>query len=103
MLTVPVYNETGTQIGQEQIDERLLGGTVRPTLLKQAVVMYAANRRQGTVAQKTRAEVVGAIDKLIESGALRPHVSRRYSLDEAGQALRDLQERRVLGKVVVEP
>jgi NADPH2:quinone reductase len=52
---------------------------------------------------ETRVEVVRAIDELLESGQLKPHVSRRYSLDEAGQALRDLQERRVLGKVVVAP
>jgi NADPH2:quinone reductase len=37
------------------------------------------------------------------SGQLQPYVSRRYSLDEAPQALRDLLDRRVLGKVVVEP
>jgi NADPH2:quinone reductase len=37
------------------------------------------------------------------SGELRPHVSRRYSLEEAPQALRDLLDRKVVGKVVVEP
>jgi large subunit ribosomal protein L4 len=64
MLNVPVYNESGEQIGQEQIDEALLGGTVNHALLKQAVVMYHANRRQGTVAQKTRSEVEGSSRKL---------------------------------------
>jgi large subunit ribosomal protein L4 len=64
MLSVPVYNESGEQIGAEQIDEALLGGALNPALLKQAVVMYHANRRQGTVAQKTRAEVVGSSRKL---------------------------------------
>jgi len=59
----------------------------------------------GMVAREpeTRAEVTRALDELLEAGRLHPHVSRRYSLDEAGQALRDMQERRVLGKVVVEP
>jgi NADPH2:quinone reductase len=37
------------------------------------------------------------------SGELRPHISRRYALDEAPQALRDLLDRKVVGKVVVEP
>lgn len=64
MLTVPVYNESGKQIGKEQIDEMLLGGELNPALLKQAVVMYHANRRQGSVAQKTRAEVAGSSRKI---------------------------------------
>ncbi|MFQ5804937.1 MAG: 50S ribosomal protein L4 [Phycisphaerae bacterium] len=64
MLNVPVYNESGKQIGQEQIDEALLGGELNPALLKQAVVMYHANRRQGTVGQKARSEVVGSSRKI---------------------------------------
>ncbi len=39
----------------------------------------------------------------LESGKLQPHVSRRYSLEEAGQALADMRDRKVIGKVVVEP
>jgi large subunit ribosomal protein L4 len=64
MLNVPVYNESGKQIGDEPIDEALLGRRVNSALLKQAVVMYEANRRQGTVAQKSRSEVAGSTRKL---------------------------------------
>ncbi len=64
MLNVPVYNEAGKQIGDEQIDEALLGAPLNAALLKQAVVMYHANRRQGDAAQKTRAEVVGSSRKI---------------------------------------
>jgi large subunit ribosomal protein L4 len=64
MLNVPVYNESGERIGDQQIDEALLGGQVNTALLKQAIVMYHANRRQGTVAQRTRAEKVGSTRKL---------------------------------------
>lgn len=45
-------------------------------------------------------------DELIEltaSGKLAPHVSARYSLDNAGKALRSLMDRKALGKVVIEP
>ena len=52
---------------------------------------------------ETRASVVRAVDELLVAGRLRPHVSHRYSLEEAPRALRDLLERRVLGKVVVTP
>lgn len=37
------------------------------------------------------------------SGELRPHISRRYSLEEAPLALRDMLDRKLVGKVVVEP
>jgi large subunit ribosomal protein L4 len=64
MLEVPVFDESGKQIGSEQIDPAALGGQVNASLLKQATVMYHANLRQGTVAQQTRAEVVGSTRKL---------------------------------------
>jgi NADPH2:quinone reductase len=36
-------------------------------------------------------------------GKLRPLVSRRYKLDETAQALNDMAERKVTGKVVIVP
>jgi large subunit ribosomal protein L4 len=64
MVNVPVYNATGEKIGEEALDEALLGGVVSAPLLKQAVVMYHANQRQGTAKTKSRAEVEGAKKKL---------------------------------------
>ncbi len=64
MLSIPIYNPAGEKIGDEQIDEKLLGGTVSAALLKQAVVMYHANRRQGTAKTKSRGEVQGSSRKL---------------------------------------
>ena len=64
MIEVPVYDETGKQTGAEQIDEAALGGRVRPQLLKQAIVMYHANRRQGHAVQKSRGQVRGSTVKL---------------------------------------
>lgn len=52
---------------------------------------------------ETRDAITRELLALSASGKLAPHVSRRYALEEAGQALRDLIERRALGKVVVEP
>lgn len=64
MLNVPVYDEAGKQIGSEDIDAADLGGSVNAALLKQAVVMCQANKRQGHAVQKTRAEVRGSTRKL---------------------------------------
>ncbi|MHA0043501.1 NADPH:quinone oxidoreductase family protein [Deinococcus sp. PEB2-63] len=39
----------------------------------------------------------------VQSGTLKPEISRAYTLQEAPQAMRDLLERRVTGKVIVTP
>jgi large subunit ribosomal protein L4 len=64
MLSVPIYNPAGEKVGDESIDEALLGGEVNAALLKQAVVMYHANRRQGTAQTKSRGQVAGSTRKL---------------------------------------
>ena len=64
MLDIPVYNMSGEKTGAVQIDPDILGGRVRPKLLKQAIVMYRANRRQNTVATRSRGKVEGSTRKL---------------------------------------
>jgi len=39
----------------------------------------------------------------LAAGRLNPHVSRRYALEDAGRALRDMLDRKVVGKIVIEP
>jgi large subunit ribosomal protein L4 len=64
MIEVPVFNQTGQKIDAVQIDEQKLGGEVRTSLLKQALVMYHANQRQGTVRTLARGEVAGSTRKM---------------------------------------
>ncbi|HEY1685958.1 MAG TPA: 50S ribosomal protein L4 [Tepidisphaeraceae bacterium] len=64
MIEVPVYNQAGKEIEKFSVDEAKLGGTVRTNLLKQAVVMYHANQRQGTVRTLARGEVEGSTRKI---------------------------------------
>ena len=64
MIEVPVYNNTGQEIEKIQVDEAKLGGEVRKNLLKQALVMYHANQRQGTVRTLARGEVEGSTRKI---------------------------------------
>src|SRR2546423_8356977 len=66
MIEVPVFNQTGQQIDTLQVDEERLGGEVRTNLLKQALVMYHANQRQGTVRTQARGEVAGSTRKLFK-------------------------------------
>ena len=51
----------------------------------------------------TRDGIVRDLLEFTASGKLEPHISRRYSLDEAPQALRDLMDRKAVGRVVIEP
>jgi large subunit ribosomal protein L4 len=64
MIEIPVYNQAGQQIDKVQVDEAKLGGSVRLPLLKQAMVMYHANKRQGTVKTQARGEVAGSTRKM---------------------------------------
>ena len=50
-----------------------------------------------------RDEIIRDLDELAEQGRLNPHVSARYTLEQAPEALRALMDRKVTGKVVVEP
>jgi large subunit ribosomal protein L4 len=64
MLEVPVYNMTGDQVGTLPVDEERFGRRVNVALLKQAIVAYHANRRQGTAATRSRGQVEGSTRKL---------------------------------------
>jgi large subunit ribosomal protein L4 len=64
MIDVPVFDQTGKQLETFQVDEAKLGGVVKKNVLKQAIVAYHANRRQGTVQTLARGEVAGATRKV---------------------------------------
>ena len=64
MLEVPVYSTDGKKIDTMKVDEALFGKRVNVARLKQAVVAYHANRRQGTAATKSRGMVEGSTRKL---------------------------------------
>ena len=64
MIEIPVHNESGEQVETIQVDEALLGGEVKPGLLKQAYVRYHANRRLGVAKTKNRGETSYSTRKL---------------------------------------
>ena len=64
MIEVPVFNQAGEKVSTFQVDPEKLGGEVRTNLLKQALVMYHANQRQGTVRTQARGEVEGSTRKM---------------------------------------
>lgn len=59
MPKVAIFSMDGQQVGEIDLNEAVFGAEVNEALLHQAVVMYQANQRQGTVATKTRGLVSG--------------------------------------------
>jgi large subunit ribosomal protein L4 len=64
MIELAVYNKDGQEVDTLKVDEAVLGGSIRYSLLKQAIVMCHANKRLGTAATKSRSMVAGAGKKL---------------------------------------
>jgi large subunit ribosomal protein L4 len=85
MIELTVYNRSGQEVDKLNIDETVLGGAVRHALLKQAIVMYHANRRVGTVKTKGRSEVAGSDKKLFrQKGTGNARVGNRRTGKRVG-------------------
>jgi large subunit ribosomal protein L4 len=64
MVSIPVYNRTGQEIGTYEIDTAELAPRISKQLLHDVVVMYQANVRQGTSQTKGRSDVAGTTKKM---------------------------------------
>ena len=58
-----------------------------------------ATRRDPELGKRTRAALI----ELAKQGVMRPAISHRFSLDQAGNALKALESRDVIGRAVVTP
>lgn len=63
MFTLLVNNILGKEVGKVDLDQKIFDGKVNESLIHQVVVMYQANKRQGTSSTKTRAHVSGGNSK----------------------------------------
>jgi NADPH:quinone reductase-like Zn-dependent oxidoreductase len=84
----------------------LVGGTVR-TLLRVLTVGVVAGRltgrRLGLLTVKEGPEHFAPLGEMVVRGEIATRIDRLCGLDEVAEAIRDVGEGRVLGKVVVEP
>jgi large subunit ribosomal protein L4 len=97
MLSVPVYNESGEQIGDEPIDEAVLGGRLNPALLKQAVVMYHANLRQKGTGRARMGNIRTGIRR--GGGRIFPRKPRDFRLEMPRKMRRLARNQAVLAKI----
>ncbi len=99
MIDLAVYNRQGQQVETFSVDESVFGGKVRTALLKQALVMYHANRRVGTATTKSRGMVEGSTRKLYRqkgtgnarAGTVRTNIRRGGGMAHAKQ-MRDFRQ-----------
>jgi large subunit ribosomal protein L4 len=59
MATVKVFNMSGSEVGNIDLNDSIFAVEVNEHVMHQAVVQYLANQRQGTQSALTRAEVRG--------------------------------------------
>ena len=84
MISAPVVNMSGSEVGRYEFDAVELATDVNRQLLHDVVVMYESCRRVGTVRTKSRGMVAGSTRKLYRqkgtgrarAGALRTPVRR---------------------------
>ena len=64
MVTLPVFDKSGNEVGKYEIDADAIASRISRQLLHDAVVMYQANQRQGSQHTKSRADVAGNKKKM---------------------------------------
>lgn len=64
MTTLPIHDRSGAEVGSYEIDISALAPKISKQLMHDVVVMYQANRRQGTHRTKSRGEVAGSTKKM---------------------------------------
>lgn len=63
-LSIDVYDVKGKIVESLSLPEELFGAAVNKALIAQAIRVYLANQRRGTVSTKTRGEVQGSSRKI---------------------------------------
>jgi large subunit ribosomal protein L4 len=64
MVSLPVFNKSGAEVGKYEIDPAALAPKISQQLLHDVVVMYQASGRQGTHRTKDRSDVAGTTKKM---------------------------------------
>lgn len=99
MIDLSVYNRDGQAVESLKVDEWAFGGSVRYPLLKQAIVMYHANKRVGTAATKSRGMVAGSTRKLFrQKGTGNARVGNIRTGKRVGGGVTFAKVRRDFGK-----
>jgi large subunit ribosomal protein L4 len=64
MVSLPIYNKSGSEVGKYDIDPAAIAPAISQQLLHDVVVMYQASARQGSHRTKDRSDVAGTTKKM---------------------------------------
>jgi large subunit ribosomal protein L4 len=85
MASLPVFDRTGTKVGTYDIEWTDIAPRISKQLLHDVVVMYHANRRQGSHKTKARSEVAGNRQKMYrQKGTGRARAGSRRAAQRRG-------------------
>ena len=85
MASLPVYDRSGKEVGTYEIEWTDVAPRINKQLLHDVVVMYQANRRQGTHKTKARNEVAGNRQKMYrQKGTGRARAGSRRAAQRRG-------------------
>ena len=99
MIDIAVYNREGDEVESLHVDEDLFGSYVRLGLLKQAIVMYQANKRVGTAATRSRGMGAGTNSKMFrQKGTGNARVGARRTGKRVGGGVTFAKVMRDFGK-----
>jgi large subunit ribosomal protein L4 len=95
MVSLPILDRSGATVGEYSVDPKELAPRINKQLLHDVVVMYQANRRQGTHKTKNRSLVAGTTKKMYRqkgTGNARAG-SRRSGIRRGGGHMKQIQPR----------
>jgi large subunit ribosomal protein L4 len=95
MVSLPVLDAAGKEVGQYEIDPQQIAPSINKQLLHDVVVMYEANRRMGTHQARTRGQVSGSTKKMYRqkgTGNARAG-SKRTNIRRGGGVARTIKTR----------
>lgn len=83
----------------------LIGYTTLSLLMKNIILGKLKSRKKGqqidSITAKATPEDLKALGELLESGAIKPHISHHLSFEEIPQAIEHIISRRVVGKISI--
>ena len=89
MPKVALYNVSGAQVGEIDLNDAIFGQEVNTWVMHEVVKNYLANQRQGTQNTKTRSEVRGGgIKPWRQKGPGRARQAKRAGQAGRGRAAR---------------
>src|SRR3972149_1991241 len=86
MVSLPIYDRAGVEVGKYEFDPAELAPRINKQLMHDVIVMYQANQRLGTVKTKGRSDVSGTTKKMYRQKGTgnAPAGSRRSGIRRGG-------------------